>query len=223
LYDAPVTSTAPHHEVPDEEPRHEPTEDVVDQLFRLMHTLTRFRTAAQPDVADVGDRLGNNLLFQLLTNGAMRSGELAEHTGVDPSTVSRQVAMLVRDGLLERRADPHDGRAALLHATEAGRERQRAQAAVRNAHYEQMLAGWSVADKTMFAELLARFVGDFDSYKTTMLRDITHPRGCQVPTAAAGSTPPDRREPQDRHTSVGHRPGFVEHRRTPEHSGEDSQ
>ena len=48
----------------------------------------------------------------------MRAGALAECMQSDPSTVSRQVAALVKDGLLERRADPADGRASLLVLTE---------------------------------------------------------------------------------------------------------
>ena len=49
--------------------------------------------------------------------GPMRAGALAECLQSDPSTVSRQVAALVKDGLLERRADPADGRASLLVLT----------------------------------------------------------------------------------------------------------
>jgi len=46
--------------------------------------------------------------------------ELAARSGLDPSTVSRTVATLVALGLIERRADPHDGRATVLALTGAG-------------------------------------------------------------------------------------------------------
>jgi DNA-binding MarR family transcriptional regulator len=47
--------------------------------------------------------------------------ELAERTGLDPSTVSRAVGSLVDLGLVERQADPRDGRASVLALTDAGR------------------------------------------------------------------------------------------------------
>src|SRR4051794_11912849 len=59
------------------------------------------------------------LLLRSITNSGtpMRAAELADVLRSDPSTVSRQVATLVRDGYLERRADPADGRARLLAVT----------------------------------------------------------------------------------------------------------
>ncbi|MGM1065759.1 MarR family winged helix-turn-helix transcriptional regulator [Saccharothrix sp. Mg75] len=47
--------------------------------------------------------------------------ELAIRAGLDPSTVSRAVAALVAHGLVERRADPADGRASILVVTDRGR------------------------------------------------------------------------------------------------------
>ncbi|MEK7266568.1 MAG: helix-turn-helix domain-containing protein [Pseudomonadota bacterium] len=45
----------------------------------------------------------------------------AAHAGVSQPTASDAVKALVRKGLLEKRPDPKDGRAALLKATRAGR------------------------------------------------------------------------------------------------------
>ena len=68
------------------------------------------------------------LLFQLVNDGPRRSSALAETACVDPSTVSRQVAQLVKAGLVERQSDPEDGRASLLVATEQRPRRLRGQA-----------------------------------------------------------------------------------------------
>jgi DNA-binding MarR family transcriptional regulator len=46
--------------------------------------------------------------------------EVAARAGLDPSTVSRTVATMVSHGLVERRADPYDGRATMLALTRAG-------------------------------------------------------------------------------------------------------
>ena len=60
------------------------------------------------------------LLVKLAQHGPSRASDLAELVCADPSTVSRQVASLVKCGLLERRADPDDGRASILVPTELG-------------------------------------------------------------------------------------------------------
>src|ERR1700712_2718529 len=60
------------------------------------------------------------LLFPLRHMGPMRVTDLAEVKQADPSTVSRQVAQLVKAGLARREADPVDGRASRLAVTEAG-------------------------------------------------------------------------------------------------------
>ncbi|MDY7086594.1 MAG: MarR family winged helix-turn-helix transcriptional regulator [Actinomycetota bacterium] len=48
--------------------------------------------------------------------------DLAERSGLDPSTVSRAVAVAVGQGLVERRADTSDRRASALALTAAGHD-----------------------------------------------------------------------------------------------------
>ena len=88
--------------------------------------------------------------------------ELAAGAGLDPSTVSRAVATLVSQGMVERRADPHDRRASILAVTGAGRS------ALADAHgwYESVLrdalTGWSDADVATLTHLIGRFATDLD-------------------------------------------------------------
>jgi DNA-binding MarR family transcriptional regulator len=72
-----------------------------------------------------------------------------------------------------RQADPEDGRASLLVATEAGLRRYSHHTDRRDVHFRQMLAGWSQEQGEQFAASLARFNEDFDSYKHIFLADIT--------------------------------------------------
>src|SRR5829696_6019412 len=91
----------------------------VSTLLRLMHPL---KAAVREGAPGGGhDRSALLLLFPLV-HGPCRPGVLAEQSHADPSTISRQVAELVRRGLVERQADPSDGRASLLAITDAGRE-----------------------------------------------------------------------------------------------------
>lgn len=50
----------------------------------------------------------------------LRAGEAARGLSVTPATLTSVVNTLERDGYVERRRDPGDRRAVLLHATEAG-------------------------------------------------------------------------------------------------------
>jgi DNA-binding MarR family transcriptional regulator len=88
--------------------------------------------------------------------------ELAVRAGLDPSTVSRAVAALVAQGLVERRADQRDGRASVLALTPAGR------AALDDAHrsygdlLDRALAGWTADEIAALATTLGRFADDVD-------------------------------------------------------------
>jgi DNA-binding MarR family transcriptional regulator len=55
----------------------------------------------------------------------VRITELAEIEGINPTMLSRIVGKLEDAGLLHRRPDPDDRRAALVEPTDAGRELQR--------------------------------------------------------------------------------------------------
>src|SRR3954447_2715921 len=79
-------------------------------------TRTQFLAAAKHDV----EWTANVIIGCVINDGPLRASAIAEMLPADPSTISRQVAALVRDGLLERRADPVDGRASLLVATAKG-------------------------------------------------------------------------------------------------------
>lgn len=59
-------------------------------------------------------------LVVLDTAGPQPASELARALGISGATATGLVDRLVRDGLVERRPDPDDGRARIVHATPAG-------------------------------------------------------------------------------------------------------
>lgn len=144
---------------------------VADTFVQLMRTFVRTRSkmlaAAQNDV----EWSAHVLLRALANDGPMRAGALAERVESDPSTVSRQVAALVRDGFLERQADPEDGRAALLVLTAKADVVLREQNDRRLQHFAAMLDDWDSADLRAFAELLDRFTKDYDEASAALLMD----------------------------------------------------
>ncbi len=129
-------------------------------------SLARFfaRTRAQVVADDVYEveQSARLVLRTLAVEGPLRSGALAELIQSDPSTVSRQVAAVVRDGLVERRADPDDGRASLLVLTAMGEGLVEQHEAARLAWFARLLSNWDEFEVRQFASLLTKFVGDFN-------------------------------------------------------------
>ena len=109
------------------------------------------------------------LLFHLVKEGPQRSSALAEAVHVDPSTVSRQVAQLVKLGLAERRADPDDGRACLLVASVEGERVWEAMQERRNRSIGAVVADWPSADVHRLTELLGRFNDGFAAHRSDIL------------------------------------------------------
>jgi DNA-binding MarR family transcriptional regulator len=129
----------------------------VSTLLRLIHPL---KAAAAREGAPVAghDRSAMLLLFPLM-QGPQRPGALAELSHADPSTISRQVAELVRRGLVRREPDPSDGRASLLAITDSGRAVCEHVRRLRRDLLATAVAGWTDTELATFGELLNRFNG----------------------------------------------------------------
>ena len=72
-----------------------------------------------------------DILVQLAENGGrLRLRDLVDRVVLSQPGLSRKVARLADEGLLERLPDPHDGRGVLVRLTRAGREALRSAAVV---------------------------------------------------------------------------------------------
>ncbi|PVZ12988.1 MarR family winged helix-turn-helix transcriptional regulator [Actinomycetospora cinnamomea] len=132
------------------------------QMIRLMRAVERAKAGA--DAPDGVERAAYVLLARLVLDGPRRSNALAESVHSDPSTVSRQVAGLVRAGLVERRPDPEDGRATLLAPTAEGLRVFQANRDRRNREIGALTAHWDEADRCRLAELLERLATDIERH-----------------------------------------------------------
>lgn len=72
--------------------------------------------------AGMGTRAGYLLLMTLEDAGSATIGSLAATLGLDASTVTRRIAAMEGDGLIERGADPRDRRCSVVSASARGRE-----------------------------------------------------------------------------------------------------
>ena len=62
-----------------------------------------------------------SVLLPLFEEDGLRMGELAERASLSKQTMTEMVRRLERDRLVERRADPRDGRASLIFLTSRSR------------------------------------------------------------------------------------------------------
>jgi DNA-binding MarR family transcriptional regulator len=129
---------------------------IADEIVRFVRLSARARSMLNP--GDLGAEFSAlMLLFPLRHLGPIRVTDLAEIKGADPSTISRQVAQLVKAGLARREADPADGRASRLAVTEAGLAACQRMQDARNALLSKALSSWPAERVSTFADLFEEF------------------------------------------------------------------
>ncbi|KAB8194635.1 MarR family transcriptional regulator [Nonomuraea phyllanthi] len=86
--------------------------------------------------------------------GPIRLTDLTRTEQVSQPGLTQLVTRLERDGLVERRPDPSDGRAVLVHLTEAGRQVGRSRHADRTRHLAPLIARLSPEQRRAIAGAL---------------------------------------------------------------------
>lgn len=128
-------------------------------LLRRSRALSaRLAGQLHPDL----DGAAYGLLAMLQDAGPLRASDLVVRLGLDKSTVSRQVSSLVGLGLVDRTADPDDGRAQVLTPSAEGAARLALIRDARRERWEADLGHWPAEDVATLAELLHRLnrIGD---------------------------------------------------------------
>jgi DNA-binding MarR family transcriptional regulator len=141
---------------------------IADELVRFHRLMARAR--GMLNVGDLGAEFSALMhLFPLRYRGPMRATDLAEIKQADPSTISRQVAQLVKAGLARREADPVDGRASRLAITEAGVVAVERLHEARQAWLREALGDWP-------ADRIAAFTGLFSEFNSSVEAHLATPR-----------------------------------------------
>jgi DNA-binding MarR family transcriptional regulator len=135
---------------------------VADSVRDLVRAVRKSKARMTADGREDVESATYAVLSVVSAGGPMRASALAGYVHTDLSTVSRQAAGLVADGLLERRADPVDGRACLLALTEAGEAAVAAHEAGRVAFFARVLDGWTEGDLRQFASMVSQFAASYD-------------------------------------------------------------
>lgn len=145
-------------------------------LETLQHEVALFaRRAEQTRLGGVGqirnsmDRAAYLLLNRLDKEGPMGVKALAASMGIDSSTVTRQVAPLVDNGLVKRTSHPEDGRAVVLQLSPRGVARLEEVRTSRRQLMAELTHDWAPGEREAFCTLLTRF--------NTALSARTSPQG----------------------------------------------
>jgi DNA-binding MarR family transcriptional regulator len=93
-------------------------EDLADTFFAVAHALKRIVNARFQDTGLSMARL--RVLYHLVGGQNVRMGELSTCVDVAPRTMTSTIDAMQRDGLVQRRPDPTDGRATVVSITDEG-------------------------------------------------------------------------------------------------------
>lgn len=145
----------------------ESAEQIASALIHMMRQFNgiKSRVTTSPE----GDHSPLYLLVKLVEHGPRRASDLAEQVCADPSTVSRQVASLVKAGLIERRADPADGRASILVPTDLGLARVRQHAERRGVTMQPIIADWSQRDRDDLLRLIRQYTAGIEAHREQII------------------------------------------------------
>lgn len=171
--------------------------DLLEQA-RGLHRSTR--ALLRRPVSDRAGAAAEAVLALLAEVGEVRPGALACRVGASPSVLSRQLADLEEAGLVDRRADPDDGRAHLVRTSADGDALLAATAAARAERLRGVLERWSEEEARTALASLARLRRDLDA-AAGRPADAPAPRpsgGAPLPDGGARAAAPlDHRHPPE--------------------------
>jgi DNA-binding MarR family transcriptional regulator len=138
-----------------------------DEVARLRGAIGALARRLRPTEATAGMTPTQiSVLLSIVAHGPLRAGTLAEHEGLNPTMLSRVLAILCERGLVRRIADASDRRATLVEATASGRKLRERMRRERNAKLEPLLDELTAKERSAIvaalpaleslAELLAR-------------------------------------------------------------------
>ena len=131
---------------------------LTDSAARLRMAIVRTSRRLRQEAAGAVGELTPTSAAALATverHGPLTPSELAEMERVKRPTATRTLRVLTEAGLVERAADPDDGRSALVSITAAGRDRLRRLRGRKNAYLARRMRDLPAAD----VETLERAAG----------------------------------------------------------------
>jgi DNA-binding MarR family transcriptional regulator len=151
----------------------ESAEQIAEAVIGMVRQFTALRSRV---TGPEGESSPQFLLVKLAHFGPSRASELAERVCADPSTVSRQVAQLVKSGLVERRADPEDGRASILVPTELGLATVDQHVRRRGEVLQPVVADWTPQDRADLVRLVTKYTEGIEAHREELISGMLQHR-----------------------------------------------
>lgn len=129
--------------------------------LRFLSLGHRLRRLVDDGMATSGLSLARVKVLQVLeARGAVRQSAIAQDLGQAARSVSQSVEALERAGLVERAADPHDGRSKLVRLTPAGSEALSAGTIAGEQQLHRAFSTWEHEQLTELDRLLSALEAD---------------------------------------------------------------
>jgi MarR family transcriptional regulator, transcriptional regulator for hemolysin len=130
---------------------------------RLNFAAKSARSYLEQHLSDAGSSFAVwTALFALKAQGPLIQRELAEVLGVEGPTLTRHLARMEAEGLIERRRTSADRRAAIVHLTDAGEAMHERLSAIVSASGDIVLKGFTPEEIEQFVGYLTRGIENVD-------------------------------------------------------------
>jgi MarR family transcriptional regulator, transcriptional regulator for hemolysin len=103
------------------------------------------------------------VFFALGGGAALTQKALAEVAAIEQPTMAATLLRMERDGLIERRADPHDGRSALIRLTPAALKKAPGVLQAVQVANAEALAGLKDEEQELFLKLLGGVIANLEN------------------------------------------------------------
>lgn len=129
-------------------------------VMRLTRLMTRY---AEARIQPLGTGVAGYPVLHLLSEkGELTQKQLTEELKVEQSSVAQLLSRLERDGFIERRRDPEDGRASLIKLTRRAKSALPAIADIMDAGNDLAVAGMRKEEIATLIDLLKRMIDNFE-------------------------------------------------------------
>ncbi len=132
-------------------------DDVVEDLYQQLNSLFRRSRELSTELHPGLSLIAYTFLDLVESTPEIQASDLAEHLGLDKSTVSRQLNQLFESGLLDREGGRPGRRGDPLSLTPKGRKVLAVDAERVRTQLTSWMASWNDRDIADFAALIARF------------------------------------------------------------------
>ena len=128
--------------------------------YLINHTARLFAQGLREQVAPLGIAPAQFMtLLELWREDGLTQKELMERLDVEQATMANTISRMERDGLIERRPHPEDGRARLIYITDRAKSLEAAATkAARNVN-QSFLSALSPDERKQFIQILQQIVG----------------------------------------------------------------